>query len=515
MTDPLLRTRASVLDALDDAVCITDAAGVIVYVNAGFEAVTGREGAACRGASLGSLLAAGEDAGVMDAIAATLATGAPWHGELWLAHADGTRILARASCSLTADGHAATLFRDITAYRAKAETSTRWASRFRTHLEASPDGIAVHRDGRLVYVNAALVVSLGHARAEDLHGAALEAVVHPDDLDPLLASRSTAEPACERRLFRKDGSVLHAELTSLPVELDGAPAYALVVRDLTARRALETQLRQVDRMVSIGTLAAGIAHEINTPIQFVGDSVHFLREALDDMFSLLTTFEGLRRAADAGGWGRAEVAAVAAEAERVDLPYLWEHGNRAVLRTLDGVERVADIVRALKEFGHPGVEEMAPTDLERAIVNTVAVARSEWRHVAEVRVLAGGIPPVLCHAASMNQVFLNLLVNAAHAVRDRVGDTGEKGDIEIRTAVEGTNVHVTVRDTGTGIPEAVRARVFDPFFTTREVGRGTGQGLAIARSIVVDKHGGTLWFETECGAGTTFHLVLPLRRTAA
>jgi signal transduction histidine kinase len=115
----------------------------------------------------------------------------------------------------------------------------------------------------------------------------------------------------------------------------------------------------------------------------------------------------------------------------------------------------------------------------------------------------------------MNQVFLNLLVNAAHAVRDRVGDTGEKGDIEIRTAVEGTNVHVTVRDTGTGIPEAVRARVFDPFFTTREVGRGTGQGLAIARSIVVDKHGGALWFDTECGAGTTFHVVLPLRRTAA
>jgi len=517
MTDPLLRTRASVLDALDDAVCITDGAGAIVYVNAGFEAVTGRAAATCLGVTLRALLATGEGPDPVDAITATLATGAPWHGELWLARADGTPLLARASCSPTADGHAATLFRDITAYRAQAEASTRWASRFRTHIEASPDGIAVHREGRFVYVNAALLASLGHARAEDLYGVAIDAVVHPQDLAAILAPAPTIEPTTpsERRLFRKDGSVLHAELTSLPVELDGAHAYALVVRDLTARRALEMQLRHMDRMVSIGTLAAGIAHEINTPIQFIGDSIHFLRESLDGLLSLLTTYEALRDQADAGDWGRAAVAAVDAEAERVDLPYLREHSERAVVRTLEGVQRVAEIVRALKEFGHPGTVEMAPTDLDHAIVNTVAVARSEWRHIAEVRVLAGGLPPVVCHAASMNQVFLNLLVNAAEAVRDRVQDTGEKGSIEIRTSVEGSNVHVSIRDTGTGIPESVRARVFDPFFTTREVGRGTGQGLAIARSIVVEKHGGTLSFETECGKGTTFHVLLPLRRTAA
>ncbi len=281
-------------------------------------------------------------------------------------------------------------------------------------------------------------------------------------------------------------------------------------RDLAAQRALETRMLETDRMVAIGTLASGIAHEINTPIQFVGDSAHFLQGALVDLFGLLDAYRRLRDVAAAGGWAPELVAELLAEEDVVDAAYLAENCPKAVARTLDGVSRVATIVRALKEFGHPGQTEMASADLVQAIQNTVTVARNEWKYVADVVTDLDPLPPVLCHVGSLNQVFLNLLVNAAHAIGDVVGQSGEKGTIRLGARVEDAWVHITVEDTGSGIPEAVQPRIFDPFFTTKEVGRGTGQGLAIARSIVVDKHGGRIRFDTTPGVGTTFHLHLPI-----
>ena len=177
---------------------------------------------------------------------------------------------------------------------------------------------------------------------------------------------------------------------------------------------------------------------------------------------------------------------------------------------MEGVTRVATIVKAMKDFAHPEHNQKMAVDLNRALTSTLVVARNELKYVADVETAFGDLPPVECHVGDMNQVFLNLLVNAAHAIGDAVNGSGQRGKIGIRTWCEGDWVRISISDTGCGIPEAIRARVFDPFFTTKTVGRGTGQGLAISRSIVVDKHGGTLTFDSEVGRGTTFSIGLPV-----
>ncbi len=203
--------------------------------------------------------------------------------------------------------------------------------------------------------------------------------------------------------------------------------------------------------------------------------------------------------------------------EETDFNYLQEEIPKAIKQTLEGVERVAKIVRAMKEFSHPGPKEKTPTNLNRAIENTVTVARNEWKYVAEITLdLDPDLPLVPCLPQEFNQVILNLIVNAAHAIGDVVGHGGqEKGTISVSTRRKGDKVEIKVADTGTGIAPEIRSKIFDPFFTTKEVGKGTGQGLAIARSIIVDKHGGTITFETEVSKGTTFTICLPLAEGVA
>jgi signal transduction histidine kinase len=185
---------------------------------------------------------------------------------------------------------------------------------------------------------------------------------------------------------------------------------------------------------------------------------------------------------------------------------------QAIQQSLQGIGRVTTIVRAMKEFSHPGSEEKSDTDLNRAIETTITVARNEWKYVAEVVTdFDPALPLVRCLPGEINQVILNLIVNAAHAIADVVENNGKsKGTITIRTRSQGDRVEIRVSDTGTGIPETIRAKIFDPFFTTKGVGKGTGQGLAIAHSVIVDKHGGTISCETEVGKGTTFVIRLPL-----
>jgi signal transduction histidine kinase len=255
----------------------------------------------------------------------------------------------------------------------------------------------------------------------------------------------------------------------------------------------------------VGQLAAGIAHEINTPIQFIGDSAHFVNDACTELIGLLALY----RAACSKTDGSLPQELQEAE-EHADLAYLQEQVPRACARTLEGVDRVATIVRALKEFAHPNQKEQAPADLNRALLSTLTVARNEYKYVAEVETDLGEIPAVVCNVGDLNQVFLNLIVNAAHAIHDVVRGTEGRGLIRVTSRQEGEQVVVAISDSGSGIPEHIRERIFEPFFTTKEVGRGTGQGLAIARSIVVDRHGGSLTFDSEPGRGTTFYIRLPI-----
>lgn len=294
----------------------------------------------------------------------------------------------------------------------------------------------------------------------------------------------------------------------------GDPLGALLIAaDVTERRTREAQQAQRQKMESIGQLAAGVAHEINTPIQYVGDNTRFLQQCFDDLAPVWDCFERLTDAA-ARGAVPPELAAEARDvAQQADLDFLRQETPLAIAQSLEGIGRVAQIVQAMKEFSHPGGEDKTLVDLNRALESTLTVARNEWKYVAELQTdLAPDLPPVPCLPGDLNQVFLNMIVNAAHAIVDVVGPDGArgKGVIRVGTRAVGDSVEVRIGDSGAGIPPDLRARIFDPFFTTKEVGRGTGQGLAISHVVVVDKHGGSISVESELGRGTTFTIRLPL-----
>jgi signal transduction histidine kinase len=280
------------------------------------------------------------------------------------------------------------------------------------------------------------------------------------------------------------------------------------------RKQAEEQIALSRKMESIGQLAAGIAHEINTPVQYIGDSVHFLRDCYRDLLRLLETYHALRQSVSQGH-GDPILARQCEEIEQeADLDFLRAEVPRAFQRTFDGVERVTHVVRAMKEFSYPNRKEKVAAHLNQAIQDALTVARNEYKYVADVKTDCAELPPVYCHIGDINQVLLNLIVNAAHAISQVVGETGSRGLIRVTTRREGDQVAVSISDNGCGIPQDLRARIFDPFFTTKRFGKGTGQGLAIAHAIIVDKHGGSLNLESEPGRGSTFVIRLPINGTA-
>jgi len=284
-----------------------------------------------------------------------------------------------------------------------------------------------------------------------------------------------------------------------------------IVRDVTDQRGLEDRLLQSQKLGAIGQLAAGVAHEINTPMQFIGDNLHFAKTGISDLLSLLDMLRATVESALEGPPSPERLSELAQAEIDLDFEYTRDALPTAIERSLTGVERVTKIVRAMKAFAHPDGDRLAPTDLKGLIESTVMVATNEWKYVAEVDLqLDQEMPPVPCLGGELNQVVLNLIVNASHAIADVVGDSGDKGRISISTGCDATHAEIRVKDSGTGIPEHARGRVFEPFFTTKEVGKGTGQGLAMAYNCVVKRHKGSIDFETSPGEGTTFVIRLPL-----
>jgi signal transduction histidine kinase len=290
-------------------------------------------------------------------------------------------------------------------------------------------------------------------------------------------------------------------------EHDGSQSVVFNARDVSDRHRLELELRHAQKLESVGRLAAGIAHEINTPIQFVGDNVRFIRDAFTDMQRLHQAYSTLADAVGEQAETAGPLAVIKKVAREIDIDFVLEEMPAAVDQALDGINRVANIVRAMKAFGHPGTEEKAQTDLNQAIQNTLAVASNEYKYVADVETDLTELPLVCCHVGDINQVVLNLVVNAAHAI----GSAGRgRGTIRLSTRLDGSFAVIEVADTGTGIPDDIADKIFDPFFTTKEVGTGTGQGLALVRSLIVDRHGGIIDFTTQAGAGTAFTIRLPV-----
>jgi signal transduction histidine kinase len=316
----------------------------------------------------------------------------------------------------------------------------------------------------------------------------------------------------EAKIRQRDGGMRDVNLSVFAEhDADGhVMSWHAIAVDITSAKMMEADLLHTSKLESVGQLAAGIAHEINTPTQYVGDNVSFLREAFGQLRELIGSYRKAAAAlAESGGHERLLQELEHAE-EEAELEYLEEQVPRSFDSTLDGLSRISTIVGAMKEFAHPGGSEMGAADINKALEATLTVAHNEYKYVADVKTEFGELPQVVCHIGDLNQVFLNVLVNAAHAISDAIGDGGEKGLISVATRADEGDAVIEISDTGIGIPDDLLDRIFEPFFTTKEIGKGTGQGLAIAYSIVVDKHRGMLTVESDVGRGTTFEIRIPI-----
>ena len=382
--------------------------------------------------------------------------------------------------------------------------------------KAMPEALTVVApNGLISAVNDATLSLLGYKERE-LIGQPASVVFGSAD------SLNFAEVEARQQLLRMEKTYVSKMGAEIPVLFSAkmlrptgsrvSPGVICIALDLRERKKLEIELRQAQKLEAIGQLAAGIAHEINTPSQYVGDNTAFLKESWASLVPLFDTMRQMRKAAGNGGLSQVILEEFDRRWEAADIEYLQAEVPKAIDQSLDGIQRVTKIVRAMKEFSHPGSEEKQAVDINKAIETTVTVARNEWKYVAEVEtLLERNLPPVPCHAGEFNQVILNLLVNSAHAIEQVVGDGSKgKGKITIRTRRDGDGVEMSISDTGAGIPVEAQPRMFEPFFTTKPVGKGTGQGLALAHNTIVKQHGGKIWFETTPCKGTTFFIRLPL-----
>jgi PAS domain S-box-containing protein len=395
-------------------------------------------------------------------------------------------------------------------------------------LDASEHHVLItDRKGRIVFANLSLAERHGRVR-EELIGDSVEQIMRTDNHSPAQlenmrqAMRESRPIRVVVRGVHSSGKPLWLSLNITPIlGADGRASHFVgIATDITQsvedshikkelqerietreqeRDRLALELRMAQKLEAVGRLASGVAHEINTPMQYVSDNVAFLGDSVDDLAGVIGAYRVDRARGDA----------VAAE---VEADYLLTELPKAMQRARDGVRRVTSIVRAMKEFSHPNSEAHSPADINKALEATLEIARSEYKHVAAVNLKLAPLPLVPCNVGELNQVFLNMLVNAAHAI-EASGKDASSGRIEVTTQHAGAELIITFEDNGCGIEPQNLDKIFDPFFTTKEVGKGTGQGLAISRSIVVDRHGGSLDAHSIVGTGTRFTIRLPVTST--
>ena len=385
-------------------------------------------------------------------------------------------------------------------------------------INAVGDPIFVkNREHKFTLINDAMAEFLGRSRSEIL-GQSDHAFIPENEAkvfwakDELVFSSRKENVNEERFTDAKGNTRVIVTRKRLYVDKEGEEYIVGVINDITERKALEDKLQRAQKLESIGQLAAGIAHEINTPTQYVGDNVRFLRDSFLNYGAVVTKSSQMLEACQTNNLLPDFVSEMHSTMEAADLEYLGAEVPRAFEQALDGVGRISKIVQSIKDFAHPGSNDYRATDLNKAIESTVTVASNEWKYVAEVVTdYDEHLPLIPCLIGEFNQVVLNMIVNAAHAIAD-VKDEGAagKGTISISTKHVGDHAEVRISDTGCGMTEDIRKRIFDPFFTTKDVGKGTGQGLAISHTVIVEKHKGTIDVKSEPGVGTTFVICLPI-----
>jgi PAS domain S-box-containing protein len=418
-------------------------------------------------------------------------------GGLWAAHVTTTTTRRRLGARL-----------DDAAERLAAQNAE--LARYAAIVSATDDAIvAMTLDGLITYWNPAAETLYGFPEDEVLGQPVtiLFPAGAPDVLDAITGVLGGGPTSFETAQLRKDGSTVQtAVILSRICDRAGVACGVVgIARNIGEQKTREAEFQQESKLESLGRLSAGLAHEINSPIQFVGDNARFLEEAYQELIRVVGVYRGLLDTSNPIGWNERQERVREAEA-CIDFDYLQKEIPSAVEQTLEGIERVSTIVRAMKTFSHPGHKEQVPADLNEALAATVTVTRHQVSDVADLHLDLAYLPPVRCNIADMNQVFLNLIVNAADAIEE----TGQRGVITVATAVDGEDVVVQISDTGGGIPDDVRPKIFDPFFTTKDVGRGSGQGLPLARGVVQEGHGGSLTVESVAGQGTTFAVRIPI-----
>ena len=379
--------------------------------------------------------------------------------------------------------------------RAQEAEKRTLATRLAGLVDAAPVGI--------IEVDAAGQVRRWNRAAERIYGWTEAELLGGPNPNP----QRPARPGETIRHRRKDGRTVEVELSEADLGGPDQPDGVLsVVSDVSERITLELQLRHAQKLETVGRLAEGVAHELNTPIQFVGDGVRFLGTAMAGLRRLQEEVQAL-----AGQPGDAErqLERLRQVMDEIDLEFMAEEGQDAAGSALDGVQRMAEIVRAMGVFGRPGETLRRAVDLNEAVRAVLIMAGPRIALVADVTTELAELPMVDCHPGDVNQVLFDIVANAVDAMTE-AGEHRGRGGLHLSTRVDGDQVVVEVTDTGGGIPESIGERIFDPFFTTKQVGQGIGQGLSVARSLVVSRHGGTLTFTSRPGDGTTFRIGLPL-----
>jgi two-component system NtrC family sensor kinase len=414
--------------------------------------------------------------------------------------------------------------RDVTERRSTEDALRASQARFARLGESGIIAIAVaDLQGKYHEVNEAYAALCGYSREELLSGAVTWVAQTPSEWQETdeaatteLVATGVASP-WEKELFRKDGSRVPV---LLGVAMLDSQRCIVFVADLShqkraeaALRRNEALLRHSQKMEALGQLAAGVAHEINTPAQYVTDNLAFLQRAFRGLLEPLRLATGLLDEARVGKVPDSTIARLEAALEDAEIDFVVEQAPRALEQSLDGIRRVSSIVAAMKGFSHPSSAQKEPADLREIIETTLNVSRNRWKYVADVTTeVDPDLPFVPCLRDELSQVILNVIVNAADSISDRTqsGANG-KGTITVTARSQGEWAELRVGDTGAGIPEGIRSQIFDPFFTTKPVGKGTGQGLAIAHAVIVDKHGGEIFFETDPNQGSTFVIRIPMK----
>jgi PAS domain S-box-containing protein len=467
-----------VLEHATDAVFVNDDQFRIVWANEAASALTGYSREWLMSHNIADLMVP-EDLARTPFKLRELREGKRMLTERTLKRADGNIIVCEVSSRQLPDGRIVGLARDVTGRAAAAVRLARSEASFRSLAESLPVGVAIHRGGRIVFVNQVVVQTLGYDAKEDVIGMPVIEIVHPESrpavFERLVAlSRGTHDvPFNEERILRRDGSSLMMDVAAATVEFEGEPAVAVVTRDLSERNRLQARLAQADRMASIGTLAAGIAHEVNNPLAYVTLN---LEAALRDLLA------SRERGEPAG----ADVA------ERIDA-------------ALEGAGRVRDIVSNLRRFARMDETPRGPTIARRAVDAAIKLIDHELKLRARLVRQVTTDAAVDVNEGQLTQVLVNLLANATHAIPEGHADTNV---ITIRCWDDGDDVRIEVSDSGVGIAPDMLSRIFDPFFTSKPVGTGTGLGLSICHGIVTSA-GGRIEATSELGRGTTITIRLP------